>query len=288
MNNENLLTEQFEVHRSHLRAVAYRILGSWDEVDDAVQESWLRLSRSGSSDITNLAGWLTTVVSRVCLDMLRSRKTRREEPMENHYIDFLPDHVAESDPVHEMLLSDSIGIALLVLLDTLNPEERIAFVLHDIFSLPFKEIAQIVERSEPATRQLASRARRRIQGANKTFSTNIDTQRRLVDSFLTAARKGDFEALLTLLDPRVVLNNDRENAPEETIGARAVAKQLMGGRAAAARAALINGKIGVDVSPGGTLLLVLEFTYLNDKIIGVDVISNAARFPELDLVQLEE
>jgi RNA polymerase sigma factor, sigma-70 family len=288
MNDDNLRIEHFEAHRSHLRAVAYRILGNWDEADDAVQESWLRLSRASGSGIVNLAGWLTTVVSRVCLDMLRSRKTRREEPIEALHIGILPDDEAEGNPEHDAILADSIGIALLVLLDALNPEERIAFVLHDIFALPYAEIALIVGRSEPATRQLASRARRRIQGAKASTATSLDVQRRLVDSFLAAARKGDFEALLAILDPRVVLHNERKGALEEIRGARAVAEQLMGGRAAAARAALVRGKVGVDVSPGGTLLLVLELTYASDKIVGVEVISDASRFPALNLVRLEE
>lgn len=287
MNDEALGSEQFESHRSHLRAVAYRILGNWDEADDAVQECWLRLSRSGGSEISNLAGWLTTVVSRVCLDMLRSRKMRREEPMEALHIGILPDTVTEGNPEQDAILMDSIGIALLVLLDALNPEERIAFVLHDVFSLPYAEIARIVGRSEPAARQLASRARRRIKGAQASSETSLDVQWRLVDSFLAAARKGDFEALLGILDPRVVLRNDRKGASEEIKGTREVAEQLMGGRAAAARTALVNGKVGVEVSPGGTLLLVLEFTYANEKIAGVEVISDASRFPALNLVRLE-
>jgi len=288
MNDAYWLTEQFEAHRSHLRSVAYRVLGNWNEAEDAVQESWLRLSRSDAAGIENIGGWLTTVVSRVCLDMLRSRKARREESMEAWDAGQTIDPESGGDPEREAILADSVGIALLVVLGTLNPEERIAFVLHDIFAVPYAEIAPIVGRTEIAARQLASRARRRVQGARSSAGTDLGTQRALVDSFLAAARSGDFEALLSVLDPGAVLRSDRENAEGEVRGARAVAEQLMGGRAKAAHPALVNGEVGVAVSPGGQLLLVLALSYANGKIVGVDVISEAARLEELDLVALDE
>lgn len=288
MDGDIVSSEQFEANRAHLRGVAYRILGNWEEADDAVQEAWLRLNRSDGREITNLAGWLTTVVSRVCLDMLRSRKARREELMEVEHIDRLSEEEAGGNPEQDVVLADAIGIALLMLLDVLKPEERIAFVLHDVFAIPYAEIGPIVGKSEPATRKLASRARRRIQGAREAAATSLDVQRRLVNSFLAAAREGDFEALLAALDPRAVLHSDRKDTPEVIIGGRAVAEQLMGGRAAAAYASMVNGRVGVEVSPGGSLLLVLELTYANDRIVGVEVISDASRFPELKLVRLEE
>ena len=288
MNDAYWLTEQFEAHRSHLRSVAYRVLGNWNEAEDAVQESWLRLNRSDAAGIENIGGWLTTVVSRVCLDMLRSRKARREESMEAWDAGQTIDPESGGDPEREAILADSVGIALLVVLGTLNPEERIAFVLHDIFAVPYAEIAPIVGRTEIAARQLASRARRRVQGARASAGTDLGTQRALVDSFLAAARSGDFEALLSVLDPDAVLRSDRENAEGEVRGARAVAEQLMGGRAKAAHPALVNGEVGVAVSPGGQLLLVLALSYANGKIVGVDVISEAARLEELDLVALDE
>ncbi|MBB6690371.1 sigma-70 family RNA polymerase sigma factor [Cohnella xylanilytica] len=288
MNDAYWLTEQFEAHRSHLRSVAYRVLGNWNEAEDAVQESWLRLSRSDAAGIENIGGWLTTVVSRVCLDMLRSRKARREESMEAWDAGQTIDPESGGDPEREAILADSVGIALLVVLGTLNPEERIAFVLHDIFAVPYAEIGPIVGRTEIAARQLASRARRRVQGARASAGTDLGAQRALVDSFLAAARSGDFEALLSVLDPGAVLRSDRENAEGEVRGARAVAEQLMGGRAKAAHPALVNGEVGVAVSPGGQLLLVLALSYANGKIVGVDVISEAARLEELDLVALDE
>lgn len=288
MKDEYGVTEQFESHRSHLRSVAYRMLGSWNEADDAVQESWIRLNRSDANGIENVGGWLTTVVSRVCLDMLRSRKARREESMEAQDIGQSLEDQAGGDPENEAIMADSIGVALLVVLGALNPEERIAFVLHDIFALPYAEIAPIVGRSEIAARQLASRARRRIQGAKPAASTDLSVQRRLVDSFLAAARKGDFDALLTVLDPSVVLRSDFKNVPNEVRGPRAVAEQLMGGGAKAAHAAIVNGDVGVVVSPGGQLLLVLALTYANGLIAGVEVISDTSRLKDLNLIELSE
>jgi RNA polymerase sigma-70 factor (ECF subfamily) len=292
MEEHNWLADQFEANRAHLRAVAYRMLGSLSEADDAVQESWFRLSRSDRSGVENIGGWLTTVVSRVCLDMLRSRKARREESMEAYAPERAIGHEAGGDPEHEALLADSVGLALLVVLGTLNPDERIAFVLHDIFAIPFVEIAPIVGRSEMAARQLASRARRRIQGTKASSGADLAVQRALVDSFLAAARTGDFESLLAVLDPNVVLRSGRtaenENASNEVRGAQAVAKQLMGGRAKAARPALVNGEVGVIVAPCGQLLLVLVLAFAQGKIVGVDVVSDPERVQQLDLAVLSE
>src|SRR5207245_6606879 len=209
MDEHEWLAEQFEAYRTHLRAVAYRMLGSVSEADDAVQESWLRLSRSDTSGVENLGGWLTTVVARVCLDMPRSRETRREEPLAMHVPDPIVSREDGIDPEHEALLADSVGLALLVVLNTLNPAERLAFVLHDLFAVPFDEIAPIVGRSPTATRQLASRARRRVQGAATASDVDLTPQREVVDAFLAASRGGDFEALLAVLDPDVVLRADQ-------------------------------------------------------------------------------
>src|ERR671916_2616887 len=220
MDEKKFLAEKFEANRSHLRAVAYRMLGSTGEVDDAVQETWLRLSRSDTSAVGNLGGWLTTVVARVCLDTLRSRKSRREEPMGPHVPDPLVSRADGVDPEHEALLADSVGLALLVVLETLAPAERVAFVLHDMFAVPFDEIAPIVDRSPEAARKLASRARRRVQGEHTVSDANLETQREVVDAFLAAAREGDFEALLEVLDPDVVLRADL--GPLPTGGSREV------------------------------------------------------------------
>src|SRR5438874_10644866 len=213
MNKHEWLAEQFEANRTHLQAVAYRMLGSLSEADDAVQESWLRLSRSETSGIENLGGWLTTVVARICLDMLRSRNSRREEPLEASAPEPITSREGGIDPEQEALLADSVGLALLVVLDTLNPAERLAFVLHDIFAVPFDEIAPIVERSETATRQLASRARRRVQGAATVKDAALTDQREVVDAFLAASREGRFDALLALLDPNVVFRHDPTAVP---------------------------------------------------------------------------
>ncbi|MED4750886.1 sigma-70 family RNA polymerase sigma factor [Brevibacillus choshinensis] len=291
MEDQKRLGELFEEHRNHLQAVAYRMLGSLCEADDAVQESWFRLSRSDTSHIENIGGWLTTVVSRICLDMLRSRKSRREEPWEA----FLPNQNIsqgeESDPEYEALLADSVGLALLVVLGNLNPAERISFVLHDIFDLPFQEIAPIVGRSQDATRQLASRARRRVQGVNSVTHPDITRQRELVDAFLAASRAGNFEALLSVLDPNVVLWDDREVAIDGTVkelrGAQAVAKQVAG-RAQAARPVLVNGTVGVVVAPNGRLLFVLDFTVKNSKITEIELVSDPLRLCQLDLSVLSD
>jgi RNA polymerase sigma factor (sigma-70 family) len=280
------LTEQFEANRPHLRAVAYRMLGSLSEAEDAVQEAWLRLSRSDTSGVENLSGWLTTVVARMCLDMLRSRKSRREES--------LSAHVPESgiDPEQEALVADSVGLALLVVLETLAPAERLAFVLHDMFAVPFEEIAGIVGRSPMAARQLASRARRRVQGTPTIPEVDFSRQREVVEAYLAAARGGDFEGLLAVLDPDVVLRTDGSavaaGASSELRGARAVAEQAVKRRAQFARPALVNGTVGIVVAPRGRLLLVLGLTIEGGKISEIDVIREPARLGELDLAMLSD
>ncbi len=230
MDERDWLAERFEEHRTHLRAVAYRMLGSLSEADDAVQEAWLRLSRTDASEVENLGGWLTTVVARVSLNMLRSRNVRREEPLGVHVPEPIVDRADGTDPEHEALLADSVGLALLVVLETLSPAERLAFVLHDMFAVPFDEIAPIVDRSPEAARQLASRARRRVQGENTVPDADLDTQREVVDAFLAASRDGDFEALLAVLDPDVVLRADLgplAGGSREVRGAAAVAGQAL-------------------------------------------------------------
>ncbi|MDR0271512.1 sigma-70 family RNA polymerase sigma factor [Paenibacillus sp.] len=280
------MEEQFESYRSHLQAMAYRMLGSLTEAEDAVQETWLRLYRSDKSEIENLGGWLTTVTSRICLDMLRSRKARREEFMDES----LPENYANSEdrynPEQEALLADSVGLALLVVLDRLNPAERMAFVLHDIFAVPFSEIAPIVGKSELATRKLASRARQKVRGKETHSQADLDRQRKLVDAFLAAAYAGDFDSLVAVLDPDVVLRDDREtDIRTETRGAFVLAKKVAG-RAKAAQVALVDGCIGAIAAPGGKLLYVIQFTIKDGKITEVDLISNSARLEQLDLTIL--
>lgn len=291
MNEHNWLAEQFEAHRNHLQAVAYRMLGSLSEADDAVQESWLRLSRADTSGIENMGGWMTTIVARICLDMLRSRKSRREEPMEELAPEPIAARERSGDPEYEALLADSVGLALLVVLNNLNPAERIAFVLHDIFAVPFDEIAPIVGRTEVAARKLASRARSRVKGAETTGGTDLARQRKLVDAFLSAARAGDFEALLRVLDPNVVQRDDRQAASMGAIsvlrGAEAVAKQVSG-NARAARPALVNGAVGIVVAPLGELLFVVAVTIANDKITEMELISDRERIRRLDLAVLND
>jgi RNA polymerase sigma factor (sigma-70 family) len=296
MNEHDFLAEQFEENRTHLRAVAYRMLGSLSEADDAVQEAWLRLSRSDTSGVQNLGGWLTTVVSRVCLDMLRSRRIRREEPLGQPPGGRVPDPILSRgdriDPEHEVLLADSVGPALLVVLETLAPAERLAFVLHDMFAVPFDEIASIVGRSPTAARQLASRARRRVQGASPVSDADLTRQREVVDAFLAAARGGDFDALVAVLDPDVVLRSDRGAVPagasREVRGAAAVARRAAKGRARAARPALVNGEMGVVVAPRGRLLMVLGFTISDGKIVEIDAIGDPERLRQLDLAVLDD
>jgi RNA polymerase sigma-70 factor (ECF subfamily) len=285
------LAEQFEGYRAHLRTVAYRMLGSRSEADDAVQESWLRLSRSDTSGVANLGGWLTTVVARVCLDMLRSRRELREEPLEAEILDPIVDPADGGDPEHEALLADSMGAALQVVLDTLTPAERLAFVLHDLFDMPFDEIARIAGRSPEAARQLASRARRRVRGGTAAQEPDLPRQREVVDAFLAASRSGDFDALLAVLDPDVVFRADQAAAlagsPAEIRGAAAVAKQFVG-RARAAQPALIDGAVGLSVARQGRLFLVLRLTIANGKIVAIDAVADPADLGQLDLKPLGE
>jgi len=289
MDEHEWLAEQFEANRTHLQAVAYRMLGSLSEADDAIQEAWLHLSRSDTSGVENLGGWLTTVVARICLDMLRARKSRREESLEASVPEPITGQQGGIDPEQEALLADSVGLALLVVLDTLNPAERLAFVLHDIFAVPFDEIALIVERSETAARQLASRARRRVRGGARVQDADLTYQRVVVDAFLTASREGSFDALLAVLDPDVVFRRDHTavpvGAPREVQGASAVARQFSG-RAQGARPILVNGSVGVVVAPRGHLLLVLDLTITHGKIAEINVIADPARLRQLRLSAL--
>ena len=294
MDETDWLAERFEENRTHLRAVAYRMLGSLSEADDAVQEAWLRLSRSDTSGVENLGGWLTTVVARVCLDMLRSRKSRREEPLDVHVPDPIVSREDGIDPEHEALLADSVGLALLVVLDTLAPAERLAFVLHDMFAVPFDEIAPIVGRSPTATRQLASRARRRVRGAAPVPDADLTRQREVVDAFLAAARDGDFDALLAVLDPDVVLRADRGAVPagasREVRGAAAVAEQALtfARLARFAQPALVNGAAGVVVAPGDGRSRSWASRSRRGKIVEIDVLADPARLRQLDLAVLDD
>jgi RNA polymerase sigma-70 factor (ECF subfamily) len=286
MEKEKWLAGQFEAHRDHLQRVAHRMLGSTGEADDAVQEAWLRLSRSEAAGIENLGGWLTTVVARVCLDTLRSRKSRREEPLESEP-EPIAGHDRAADPEREAELADSVGLALLVVLEALAPVERVAFVLHDMFDLPFDEIAPIVGRSPTAARQLASRARRRVRGG--TTSSDVASRRPVVDAFLAAARSGDIAGLLAVLDPDVVLRADRAAARlgdvTELRGAAVVAANFKG-KAQAARPALIDGALGVVVAPQGRLLLVLNLAFAGDRIAAIEVVADRDRLGALHLSTL--
>ncbi len=290
------LAEPFEENRSHLRAVAYRMLGSRSEADDAVQEAWLRLSRSDTSGVENLRGWLTTVVARVCLDMLRSRKSQREEPLDAHAPISLAGREDARDPEQDAMMADSVGLALLVVLETLAPAERVAFVLHDMFDLPFDEIAPIVGRSQAAARQLASRARRRVRGAGAGAGAatvarpDHARQRKVVEAFLAASRGGDFDALLALLDPEVVLRADaaavRAGASSEVSGAKAVASTFSG-RARFAQPALVNGTAGLVWAPGGRPRVVFGFTIVRGKIVEINLVADPERLSQLRLVMLD-
>jgi RNA polymerase sigma-70 factor (ECF subfamily) len=291
VGDNDLLAEEFERNRVRLRAVAYRMLGSISDADDAVQESWLRLSRSDPEAIANLPGWLTAVVARVSLDMLRARRARREDYSGSS----LPEPVVsvgdgEADPEYEALLADSVGLALLVVLDSLAPAERLAFVLHDMFAVPFDEIAPIVGTSSTAARQLASRARRRVQGATPVEDADLTEQRRLVDAFLAASRSGDFDALVRVLDPGAVFRIDRgELAPgpqEPIVGAEAVARQVLARGtpfARFARPALVNGSAGVVVAPGGRPMAVVGFTTARGRIVEIDLIADPEKLGRLSL-----
>lgn len=292
MGDKNWLAERFEDNRGHLRAVAYRMLGSLSEADDAVQETWLRLSRSVADEIENLGGWLTTVVGRVCLDMLRSRQSRREEPIETRVPEPGASPAAASDPEQEALLADSVGLALLVVLDRLAPAERVAFVLHDVFAVPFEEIASIVGRTPSAARQLASRARRRVQGESTPPKPHLQEQREVVTAFLTALRAGDFDGLVAALDPDVVARVDAAAAspgrPREVRGALNWARGAIAFSQMArfVQPALINGSPGLVWAPRGRLRRVLTFTIRNRKITEVNVIGDPARLRQLDLAVL--
>jgi RNA polymerase sigma-70 factor (ECF subfamily) len=290
------LAERFEEHRAHLRAVAYRMLGSVGEADDAVQEAWIRLSRTDVGGVDNLRGWLTTVVARVCLDMLRTRASRREDPLDVH----LPDPIiaravsrGDEGPEVDVMLADSVGLALLVVLERLEPSERLAFVLHDVFAMTFEEIAPIVDRSVVATRQLASRARRRVQGQAPISDADLRNQRRVVDAFLAAVQDGDFEALVTVLDPAIVLRADGG-------AAKGLSRLVRGAQAVAAQAAtfsklglsnqvvLVNGNIGVvSRLPDGRLLSVIGFTVAGGKVVEMDILADPDRLGRLDLSAIE-
>ncbi|HEU0063238.1 MAG TPA: sigma-70 family RNA polymerase sigma factor [Hyphomicrobiaceae bacterium] len=288
MHETNWLLEQFETNRAHLRAVAYRMLGSRAEADDAVQEAWLRLGRSDTSAVANLTGWLTTVVARVCLDMLRSRKTRREEPTVEDAAETI---AADDDPEHAALLADSVGLALLVVLKTLTPAERVAFVLHDMFDLAFEEIAPIIGRSPVATRQLASRARRRVQGGPLNPDDNLARQREVAAAFLAASRDGNFDGLLAVLDPEVAFRADRAavqmGGTAALNGAAAVA-QTFKGRARAARLALVDGAVGLAVVLQGRLRVLLALTIADGKITAIDAIADPEHIAQLDVQMLTD
>jgi RNA polymerase sigma-70 factor (ECF subfamily) len=293
MDEHEWLAERFEEHRTHLRAVAYRMLGSVSEADDAVQEAWLRLSRSDAREIENLGGWLTTVVGRVCLNVLRSRRTRGEEPLDVHVPEPIVSSTDGLDPEHEALLADSVGLALLVVLETLSPAERLAFVMHDMFAVPFDEIAPMVGRSPEAARQLASRARRRVQGEAPAPDPDLTRQREVVDAFFAASREGDFDALVAVLDPDVVLRADGgAGRPEATVvvhGARAVAERAShyAHLAPFVRPALINGAAGVVVAPRGRPFSVMAFTVRGGKIVAIDALADPDRLAELDVTVLD-
>ena len=282
MDEHDWLAERFEENRSHLRAVAYRVLGSASEADDAVQEAWLRFSRAGADEVENLGGWLTTIVARIALNMLQSRMSRREEPMA---IDQAP--AAGTDPEYEAILADSVGLALLVVLDTLAPAERLAFVLHDMFAMPFDEIAPIVDRSPAATRQLASRARRRVQQADAIPEAEAVQRKEIVGAFLAASRGGDFEALLALLDPDIVLRADAVaaswGATGEVRGAPAVAG-VFSGRATAARPAFIDGVPGMMWVHDGRIRAVFDVTVTGGKIVAIEIIGDPEHLARLDVV----
>ncbi|MFT4183296.1 MAG: sigma-70 family RNA polymerase sigma factor [Rhizobium sp.] len=293
MDGKKWQAEKFEANRPHLRAVAYRMLGSRTEAEDAVQEAWLRLSRTDASEIDNLGGWLTTVTARICLDLLRARKSRREEPLTIHVPEPVVSHEAGTgtDPEQEALLSDSVGLALLVVLEKLTPAERLAFVLHDMFDMPFDEIAPIVGRSTVATRQLASRARRRVQDRPATEEADLTRQRHVVDAFFAASRNGDLNALLAVLDPNAVFRADavgvRMGAPAEIRGASAVAETFRG-RAQGARLAVIDGAVGAVVILGGQLRVALRVAVTEaGRITGIDSIADPERLRLLEIVMIE-
>jgi RNA polymerase sigma factor (sigma-70 family) len=292
MDDRDFLAERFEEHRTHLRAVAYRMLGSLTEADDAVQEAWIRLSRSDADEIQNLGGWLTTVVARVSLNMLRSRKTRREEPMDLRMPEPIVDPVDGTDPEHEAILADSVGLALLVVLETLSPPERLAFVLHDMFGVRFEEIGQVLDRSPQAARQLANRARHRIQDARTDPDPDLDAQREVVDAFLAAAREGDFERLVAVLDPDVVSRGDfgpgvplREARGAEAVASNALMFQRLG---LEVRPALVNGAVGAVSLRDGKPFSIGAVTVRGGKIVEMDFFADPERLAQIDLTILDD
>ena len=289
MSESGRLVDTFESHRAHLQAVAYRMLGSRGEADDAVQEAWIRLTRSDVSDVDNLGGWLTTVVSRVSLDMLRSRASRREDPVGARPVVDTGDAGAV-DPAHEAVVADSVGSALLVVLDTLRPSERLAFVLHDVFAVPFDEIGPILGRSANAAKQLASRARRKVQVSEEKPDADPVRQREIVDAFLAASRNGEFDALVALLDPGVVLEADaagiKMGSPAEVRGAPAVAG-VFSGRALAAQPALVDGVVGVAWAVDGRAKVVWDFTIENGKVVHIDMLAASETLADVDLTLLD-
>ncbi|WP_426514639.1 sigma-70 family RNA polymerase sigma factor [Dactylosporangium sp. McL0621] len=293
MDESEWLTGQFEAHRARLRAVAFRMLGSAAEADDAVQDAWLRVSRAGAGGVDNLAAWLTTIVARVCLNQLRARTQRREDPLEVHVPDPIVSPVAGVDPEHEALLADSVGLALLVVLETLTPAERLAFVLHDMFAVPFEEIAPMLERSPAATRQLASRARRRVQGRPTAPDPDVARQRAVVDAFFAASREGDFRALVGVLDPDVILRSDGgPSRPRLTFtlhGPEQVATQALASSRLSpfVYPALVNGAAGVVVAASPDRpLFVMAFTVTDGRIVAIDVLADPDRLRALDLATL--
>jgi RNA polymerase sigma-70 factor (ECF subfamily) len=296
MSDTHDLAERFEAHRTHLRGVAYRMLGSAADADDAVQEAWLRLTRTDATAIDNLGGWLTTVVARVCLDMLRARKSRQEEPMGDGAQEPVAGAgagarvgatVGTGSPEDEVVLADSVGVALLVVLDRLAPAERVAFVLHDMFAVPFEEIASVLGRSSDAARQLASRARRRVRGGGS--DVDLPRQRALIERFLTALRAGDLPGLLAVLDPDLVVRADMLGAPSEIRGAETWAKGAVsyGQMARAVRLALIDGEVGLVLGPAGHVSRALVFRIEGDRITGFDIVGDATRLGEMEIAPLE-
>jgi RNA polymerase sigma factor (sigma-70 family) len=292
MDNQDWLAQRFEAHRPHLRAVAYRMLGSLSEADDAVQDAWLRLSRADYGEIENLGAWLTTVVARVALNMLRSRKTRAEQPLDVHLPDPVIDPADGTDPEHEALLTDSVGLALLIVLDTLSPPERLAFVLHDMFAVPFEEIAAILERSLEAARQLASRARRRVRGAAPTPDADLSAQWEVVDAFLAASREGDFDRLVAVLDPEIVLRAD--GGAVAALSAHVRGAEAVAGRAVmfsrvdlTMRRALVNGAAGMVAYRDGRPFSIAALTIRDGKIAEMNFLADPERLARLDLTALE-
>jgi RNA polymerase sigma factor (sigma-70 family) len=290
MDGSDGLVGQFEAHRARLRSVAYRMLGSFSEADDAVQEAWLRLSRTDANSIENMGGWLTTVVGRLCLTRLRSRQSRREDPLDVHIPDPIVSREDAIDPEHESVLADSVGLALFVVLETLTPAERVAFVLHDTFAVPFEQIAAVLGRSPTATRQLASRARRRIQRADTAPDTDLTHQREVVAAFFAAARHGDFDALVAVLDPDVVARTDGGPGASSILrGAAAVASNALAyaQRAPFLRPALINGIAGVVVAPAGRPVSIMAFVVRHGKIVAIDALADRERLRQVDLTALD-